>query len=86
MSGVSHIIIRSCLQESPYGDKNKIVFSSPEAMVEFSGEKLKPRRSSKPLEHMQLYIRLKGQLFGHPELRFGIAHWDRVEAQDYCRN
>ena len=42
---------------------NKIVFSSPEGMVEFSGEKkIKPRRSSKPLEHMQIYIRLKGQL------------------------
>ena len=30
---------------------NKIVFTSPEAMVEFSGEKIKPRRSSKPFEH-----------------------------------
>ena len=29
---------------------NKIVFTSPEAMREFSGEKIKPPRSSKPLE------------------------------------
>ena len=42
---------------------NKIVFTSPEAMVEFAGEKLKPRRSSKPFEHIQIYIRLKGQLW-----------------------
>ena len=41
---------------------NKIVFSKPEAMVEFSGEKIKPLRSSKPFELMQIYIRLKGQL------------------------
>ena len=41
---------------------NKIVFTSPEAMVEFSGEKRNPRRSSKPFEHIQIYIRLKGQL------------------------
>ena len=46
----------------PFAVINKNVFSSPEAMVEFSGEKIKPRRSSKPLEHMQIYIRLKGQL------------------------
>ena len=38
--------------------ENKIVFTSPEAMVEFSGEKIKPRRSSKPFEHIQIYIRL----------------------------
>ena len=31
-------------------------------MVEFSGEKIKPRRLSKPIEHMQTYIPLKGQL------------------------
>ena len=42
---------------------NKIAFTSPEAMVEFSGEKIKPRGSSKPFEHIQIYIRLKGQLF-----------------------
>ena len=41
---------------------NKIVFTSPEARVEFSGEKIKPRRWSKPFEHIQMYIRLKGQL------------------------
>ena len=41
---------------------NKIVFTSPEAMVEFSGQKIKPPRSSKPFEHMQIYIRLKSQL------------------------
>ena len=41
---------------------NKIVFTSPEAMVEFSGEKIKPRRSSKPFEHIQIFISLKGQL------------------------
>ena len=41
---------------------NKSVFTSPEAMVEFSREKIKPRRSSKPFEHMRIYIRLKGQL------------------------
>ena len=29
---------------------NKIVFTSPEAMVEFSGENIKPWRSSKPFE------------------------------------
>ena len=43
-----------------YGSKN--VFTSPEAMVEFSGEKIKPWRLPKPFEHMQIYIRLKGQL------------------------
>lgn len=32
-------------------------------MVEFLGKKIKPRRSSKPFEHMQIYIRLKGQLW-----------------------
>ena len=42
---------------------NKIVFTSPEAMVEFSGEKIKPQRPSKPFERIQIYIRLKGQLF-----------------------
>ena len=31
---------------------NKIVFTSSEAMVEFSGEKIKPAHSSKPFEHM----------------------------------
>ena len=31
---------------------NKILFTSPEAMVEFSGEKIKPPRSSKPFEHI----------------------------------
>ena len=31
---------------------NKIVFTSPEARVEFSGEKIKPRRWSKPFEHI----------------------------------
>ena len=36
---------------------NKIVFTSPEAMVEFAGEKIKPRRLSKPFEHIQIYIR-----------------------------
>ena len=41
---------------------NKIVFTSPEAMVEFSVEKIKPPHSSKPFEHMQINIRLKGQL------------------------
>ena len=41
---------------------NKIVFTSPEAMVEFSGGKIKPRHSSKPFEHIQIDIRLKGQL------------------------
>ena len=40
---------------------NKIVFTSPEAMVEFSGKKIKPRHLSKPFEHIQIYIRLKGQ-------------------------
>ena len=32
--------------------------TSPEAMVEFSGEKMKPRCSSKPFEHIQIYLRL----------------------------
>ena len=41
---------------------NKIVFTSPEAMVEFAGEKIKPRRLSKPFGHIQIYIHLKGQL------------------------
>ena len=43
---------------------NKIVFTSPEVMVEFSGEKIKPLHSSKPFEHtcMQIYVDLKGQL------------------------
>ena len=41
---------------------NKIAFTSPEARVEFSGEKIKPRRWSKPFEHILIYIRLKGQL------------------------
>ena len=41
---------------------NKIVFTSQEAMVEFSGEKLTPLRSSKPFIHMQIYIRLNGQI------------------------
>ena len=36
---------------------NKIVFTSPEAMVEFSGKK-KYNLGTKPL---QIYIRLKGQ-------------------------
>ena len=31
-------------------------------MVEFSGGKIKPRRSSKPFEHIEIYILLKGQL------------------------
>ena len=31
---------------------NKIVFTSPEAMVEFSGENIKPWRWSKPFEHL----------------------------------
>ena len=34
---------------------NKIVFTSPVAVVEFSGEKIKPRPSSKPFEHIQIY-------------------------------
>ena len=38
------------------------MFTSPEAMVEFAGEKIKPRRLSKPFGHIQIYIRLKGQL------------------------
>ena len=42
---------------------NKIVFTSPEAMVEFSGEKIKLACSSKPFEDMQIYLRLKGQLW-----------------------
>ena len=33
---------------------NEIVFTSPEAMVEFSGGKIKPWRSSKPFEHIYL--------------------------------
>ena len=33
-------------------------------MVEFLGEKIKPPRSSKPFEHMQIYIRSKDQLWG----------------------
>ena len=41
---------------------NKIVFTSPEARVEFSGEKIKPWRWSKPFEHILIYICLKGQL------------------------
>ena len=56
------VIIRSCLLECLYGNTDKIVFTSPEARVEFSGEKIKPRRWSKPFEHIQLYIRPKGQL------------------------
>ena len=39
------------------------MFTSPEEMVEFSGEKIKPWRSSKPFEHIQIYIRLEGQLY-----------------------
>ena len=42
--------------------RNNIVFTSPEARVEFSGEKITTRRWSKPFEHIQIYIRLKGQL------------------------
>ena len=38
------------------------MLTSPEAMVELSGGKIKPRRSSKPFENIQIYIRLKGQL------------------------
>ena len=38
------------------------MFTSPEARVEFSGGKIKPRRWSKPFEHIQIYIRLQGQL------------------------
>ena len=38
------------------------MFTSPEAMVEFSGGKIKHRRSLKPFEHIQTYIHLKGQL------------------------
>ena len=41
---------------------NKIVFTSPEVVVEFSGEKIKPRRSSKPFERFQIYTCVKGQL------------------------
>ena len=38
------------------GDKCKIVYSSPEAMVEFSGKELKPKRLSKtPLTYVNLY-------------------------------
>ena len=40
----------------------KIVFTSLEAMVEFLGEKIRPPCLSKPFEHMQIYIPLKGQL------------------------
>ena len=40
---------------------NKIVFTSPEARVEFSGEKIKPRGWSKPFEHIQIYIRQLSQ-------------------------
>ena len=56
----AELVIRSYLLECPYG--NKIVFTSPEARVECSGEKIKPRCWSKPFEHIQIYIRLKGQL------------------------
>ena len=38
---------------------NKIMFTLPEAMVEFSGKTIKPWCLSKPFEHMQI---LKGQL------------------------
>ena len=39
------------------GDKGKIVFTSPEAMIEFSGEKFKtqPQRSSKNPFNIQLF-------------------------------
>ena len=50
---------------------NKIVFTSPEAMVEFSGRKIKPRRSSKPFEHMQTYILLRAT--GKQNLRLPIT-------------
>ena len=33
---------------------NKIVFTSPEAIVEFSRVKINARRSSKPFEHIQI--------------------------------
>ena len=46
----------------PFTVINKIVFTSPEARIEFSGDKIKPRHWSKPFEHIQIYIRLKGQL------------------------
>ena len=36
---------------------NKIMFTSPEEMVEFSGEKIKPWRSSKPFEHERSIMR-----------------------------
>ena len=35
---------------------NKIVFTSPEARVEFSGEKIKPRHWPKPFEPIQIII------------------------------
>ena len=38
---------------------SKIVFTSPEAMVEFSGEKVKPRHSSKLFEHIQMQGQFK---------------------------
>ena len=64
------VIIRSCSLEWNEWNEwnvftgmiNKIVFTSPEARVEFSREKIKPRCWSKPFEHIQIYIRLKGQL------------------------
>ena len=40
----------------PFTVINKIVFTSPETMVEFSGGKKKPRQWSKPFEHIQIYI------------------------------
>ena len=56
------------------------MFTSPGARVEFSGEKIKPRRWSKPFEHIQIYICLKGQLYnlfsleqGNKSLRLQIT-------------
>ena len=47
------------------GDKSKIIFTSPEAMMEFSGEKkLKLSLSARQknlLTYVNIYIRLKGQ-------------------------
>ena len=40
-------------------------------MVEFSGREIKPRRSSKPFEHMQIYILLRAT--GKQNLRLPIT-------------
>ena len=52
-NALNKVLCLASAMECAEGD-NKIVFTSPEAMVEFFGEKVKPRCSSKPFEHIQI--------------------------------